>query len=55
MIATIARGLETLYSDEEVRRNLIEKGLDRVKHFNWKTTVNKVANVLLKMDHVDEN
>ncbi len=38
----IAEGMVTLASDEELRRNLIKKGLKRSKSFTWDKTARKV-------------
>jgi len=41
------KAFEDLYFDENLRKNCIEKGLERAKLFSWEKTVDKISNYML--------
>jgi len=41
-INSIAKGVKSILSDDRLRQNLIEKGLQRVKEFTWEKTAKEV-------------
>jgi glycosyltransferase involved in cell wall biosynthesis len=44
----IANGLEKIISDENLRQNLIEKGREQLKKFDWQETAKKYLQEILK-------
>ena len=46
-VEDIARGLEKIALDEELRKNLIQKGYENIKRFSWQ----KAAQQLLEIFH----
>lgn len=47
--SSIAEGMYTIVSDQELRDQLIAKGRSRAKAFSWKTTADHIYNELLKV------
>ncbi len=45
-IDDLAQGLETLLTDHNLRRQLIERGLKQAEKFNWETAAEKLLNVI---------
>jgi len=44
-IKGIALAMATIYNDEELRQNLIKRGLKRVKKFDWRETAQKFVKI----------
>lgn len=44
-VSSIAKGLELLYSDEQLRKGLSERGLERAKQFTWENAGKKLYEV----------
>jgi len=42
----IARGMETVLKDENLQRELIQKGLERVKLFSWEKSAKKLLRII---------
>ena len=42
----IARGMETVLKDENLQKELIQKGLERVKLFSWKISAEKLLKIM---------
>ena len=45
-IHDIARGIETVLKDEELQKELIQKGLKRVKLFSWEKSAKKLIEII---------
>lgn len=45
-INDIARGIELVLKDEELQKELIQKGLKRVKLFSWETSAKKLIEIV---------
>ncbi|WP_029522920.1 glycosyltransferase family 1 protein [Persephonella sp. KM09-Lau-8] len=45
-INDIARGIETVLKDEDLQRQLIQKGLERVKLFSWEKSAQKLIEII---------
>ncbi|MGA0559394.1 glycosyltransferase family 4 protein [Larkinella sp. VNQ87] len=48
-IGSIRDGLIKLYSDENLRRSLVEKGRSRVEHFSWDRSAQKLAGIISEL------
>lgn len=46
-VESIANGIEKIVNDSDLRKSLIEKGLERAKLFSWEKTAEKVQNALI--------
>lgn len=46
----LAKKIDQLLSDEELRKDLIEKGLKRVENFSWRKTAEGIAEILMGID-----
>ena len=42
----IAKGMETVLKDEELQKELIQKGLERVKLYSWEKSANKLIKII---------
>lgn len=49
-ISSIRDGLVKLYSDESLRKTLVEKGRARVEHFNWQQSAEKLAGIITDLE-----
>ncbi len=45
-IDSIAKGMEAVLTDEKLQKELIKKGLERVKLFSWEKSARKVLNII---------
>jgi glycosyltransferase involved in cell wall biosynthesis len=49
----IAKAIEQVYHDEDLRNDIIEKGLKNVKKFSWEKCVDETLETLTKMSSLD--
>ena len=42
----IAKGIETVLKDEKLQKELVQRGLERVKLFNWEKSANKLIKII---------
>jgi glycosyltransferase involved in cell wall biosynthesis len=48
-IEDIKNGMVRIYKDESLRKELIEKGKERAKLFNWQNTADKVWETIIEV------
>lgn len=46
-VESIVRGVHTLFSDENVRKQLVSRGYENIKRFSWKKCAKKIAHILI--------
>ncbi len=47
----IARGIEKVLTDENLRQTLIKKGFENVKRFSWESSAKKIVKVINNINH----
>ncbi|GAB4031142.1 MAG: hypothetical protein Fur0012_08070 [Elusimicrobiota bacterium] len=45
-VEDIARGIEKVLNDENLRQDLIRKGFENVKRFSWEKSAQKIIEIL---------
>jgi glycosyltransferase involved in cell wall biosynthesis len=45
-VEDIARGIETVLSDEKLREDLIKKGFENIKRFSWEESAKKIVQIM---------
>jgi len=45
-IEDIARGIETVLSDEKLRKDLVKKGFENIKRFSWQISAKEVLEIM---------
>lgn len=54
-INDIALGMKTLLQDDILRKELIEKGYERIKLFSWKTSALKIVEIIKKYETLEKS
>lgn len=54
----IAQGIENICANQTLKKNLIARGVERIKQFSWQTTAEKTLEIYIKLaetGHVSDN
>jgi glycosyltransferase involved in cell wall biosynthesis len=51
-IEDIARGIETVLSDEKLREDLIKKGFENIKRFSWEESAKKIVQIIREIKNM---
>jgi glycosyltransferase involved in cell wall biosynthesis len=51
-IEDIARGIETVLSDEKLREDLIKKGFENIKRFSWEESAKKIVQIMREIKNM---
>lgn len=53
-VEEIAKGIDVLLTNEQLRRKLVDAGLERVQEYTWEKAAENIANICRKLINIEE-